>query len=67
MAGDLGLEVVIVGVLSQSRKHLRPDFLIDENAAGIVGPDEYQNVELAEQVGESRLQRVQMGSNSGGA
>ena len=38
--GDLRFESIVVGFISQSRKHLRPNRLVDEEAEGVVGADE---------------------------
>jgi len=60
MAGNLGLKVVVIGLFSQFRKHLRPHQLVNEDAEGIVSPDELMNIAPTEQVGKPILQGLKM-------
>src|SRR5262245_1671016 len=64
MAGNFGLEVVVIGFLDQSGKHLRPHRLRNEDAEGVVGPGVLLNLRLAEQFGEPLLQGFQVGADS---
>ena len=55
---DRGLEVVVVEFVIQADEHLRPDGLVHEDPEGVVAPREMLDLAAAEQVRESRRERL---------
>ena len=65
MAGNFGLEVIVVGFFSQSGEYLGPHRLGNKDAMGVVGPGELLYFAPAEQIGEVLFQCFEMSSESG--
>src|SRR5947208_1948813 len=65
MAGDFRLEVVVIGFLGQSCKHLHPGSLLHEHPKGIVSPGKLLDSAFTEQIRESLFQGFEMASDSG--
>src|SRR5262249_39341991 len=60
MTGDLGLEVVVVGSVPESRQHLAPCRLRQEEPVGVVCGRRLLDVALTEEVGKPLLQGFEM-------
>ena len=65
MAGDLRLEVVVVGLLGQLSGHLHPGGLGDEQPVGVIGPAGIEDLAALQQFWEPRPQRIEVTANSG--
>ena len=65
VAGDLRLEVVVVGLLGQFSHHLHPGGLGDEQPVGVIGAAGIEDLAAPQLVRESRLQSLEVPANPG--
>jgi hypothetical protein len=65
VAGDLRLEVVVVGLLGQFGYHLHPGGLGDEHPVGVIGPAGIEDLAAPEPVREPGLDSLKVPANPG--
>lgn len=60
MTSNLGLEIIVVQLVGESNKHLRPDRLGNEETEGVVRACELLDLAVTEQITEAFFQGFQV-------
>jgi len=63
VAGDLRLEVFVVGLLGQLSHHLQPGGLGDELPVGLIGPAGIEDLAALQRFRKPRLQGLEVAAN----